>query len=152
NLPLPPDFTLITDCPIIAQPAIPPKKPVTILAIPCPLDSRFLSLSVSVISSTIDAVSKDSSKPTIAKANEKGKIIVKDTKVSGTFRIKNYGKHRDIALQLPTVRNSTFPKLGSDVKIIIAINGAGIVLINLGHAYTINNVPAQQTYVIFEMP
>ena len=32
--PLPPDLTLITDCPIIAQPAMPPKNPATILAIP----------------------------------------------------------------------------------------------------------------------
>ena len=30
----PPDFTLIIDCPIIAQPPIPPKKPVTVFAKP----------------------------------------------------------------------------------------------------------------------
>ena len=32
---LPPDLTLIIDCPIIAQPPIPPKNPVTVLAKPC---------------------------------------------------------------------------------------------------------------------
>ena len=32
---LPPDLTLIIDWPIIAQPPIPPKKPVTVLAKPC---------------------------------------------------------------------------------------------------------------------
>src|SRR5690554_3428497 len=32
--PRPPDLMLITDCPIIAQPAIPPNKPAPILAIP----------------------------------------------------------------------------------------------------------------------
>ena len=30
----PPEVTLITDCPIMAQPAMPPKKPVTMLATP----------------------------------------------------------------------------------------------------------------------
>ena len=39
-----PDFTLMTDCPIIAQPPIPPKNPVMIFAIPCPRDSLFLLL------------------------------------------------------------------------------------------------------------
>lgn len=32
--PRPPDFTLITDCPIIAQPAIPPIKDVQMFAMP----------------------------------------------------------------------------------------------------------------------
>src|SRR5690554_2913898 len=43
----PPDFTLITDWPIIAQPPMPPKNPVTKLAIPWPLHSRRLLLGVS---------------------------------------------------------------------------------------------------------
>ena len=34
--PRPPDFTLMTDWPIMAQPAMPPKKPVTMLAMPWP--------------------------------------------------------------------------------------------------------------------
>ena len=34
NLPRPPEFTLIMDCPIIAQPPIPPKNPFTTLASP----------------------------------------------------------------------------------------------------------------------
>lgn len=59
----PPDFTLITDCPIIAQPAMPPNSPETILAMPWPLHSRFLSLPVSVSSSTMVAVISDSSRP-----------------------------------------------------------------------------------------
>src|SRR5690606_12204571 len=46
--PRPPDFTLIIDCPIIAQPAMPPINPLQILAMPCPLHSRNLSLGVSV--------------------------------------------------------------------------------------------------------
>ncbi|MNL30449.1 hypothetical protein D3C87_1521860 [compost metagenome] len=66
--PRPPDFTLMTDWPIMAHPAIPPKKPVTTLATPWAFDSRCLSLGVSVKSSTMVAVSKDSMSPTKAKA------------------------------------------------------------------------------------
>ena len=66
NRPRPPDFTLITDWPIIAQPAMPPRNPVAILATPWPAHSRFLSLLVSVRSSTIEAVKSDSSRPTTA--------------------------------------------------------------------------------------
>src|SRR5690606_24705719 len=66
----PPDFTLITDWPIMAQPAIPPMSPEAILATPWPLHSRFLSLVVSVRSSTMAAVIMDSSRPTTASAAE----------------------------------------------------------------------------------
>jgi hypothetical protein len=66
----PPDFTLMTDWPIIAQPAMPPKSPETMLATPWPRASRFLSLVVSVSSSTICAVINDSSNPTIASPSE----------------------------------------------------------------------------------
>jgi hypothetical protein len=49
---------------------MPPKKPVTTLAMPCPRDSRSLSESVSVMSSTSFAVISDSSRPTTARVNE----------------------------------------------------------------------------------
>ena len=62
----PPDFTLMTDWPIIAQPPMPPRKPVKKLAMPWPFISRCLSEPVSVRSSTICAVSIDSSRPTAA--------------------------------------------------------------------------------------
>ena len=68
--PRPPDFTLITLWPIMAQPAMPPTKPVAMLATPWPTHSRFLSLRVSVMSSTMEAVIIDSSKPTTASVTE----------------------------------------------------------------------------------
>ena len=64
--PRPPEVTLMTDWPIIAQPPMPPKNAATMLAPPCPAHSRRLSLSVSVMSSTICAVSRLSSSPTAA--------------------------------------------------------------------------------------
>ena len=49
--PRPPDFTLMSDWPIIAHPPMPPKNPVTTLATPWPQPSRVLSEWVSVMSS-----------------------------------------------------------------------------------------------------
>jgi hypothetical protein len=68
--PRPPDFTLMTDWPIMAQPAMPPMKPVAMLATPWPTHSRFLSLLVSVRSSTMVAVISDSSRPTTISVSE----------------------------------------------------------------------------------
>ena len=62
----PETFTLIMVWPIMAQPPMPPNRPVTTLATPCPQLSRVLSLWVSVMSSTNLAVSSDSSSPTRA--------------------------------------------------------------------------------------
>ncbi|MDR7102154.1 hypothetical protein J2X37_001314 [Croceicoccus sp. BE223] len=61
---------MITDWPIIAQPPMPPTSAAAMLALPWPAHSRRLSLSVSVMSSTICAVSSDSSRPTAAIAAE----------------------------------------------------------------------------------
>lgn len=67
--------TLIIDCPIIAQPAMPPRNPVTTFAAPCPAASRFLSLPVSVMSSISWAVISDSSRPTTIRASAVGRMI-----------------------------------------------------------------------------
>lgn len=61
--------TLIMVWPIMAQPPMPPKKPVTMLAMPWPTDSRVLEERVSVISSTSLAVISDSISPTSAIAS-----------------------------------------------------------------------------------
>jgi|GEM_PF-6868722 len=68
--PRPPELTLITDWPIMAQPPMPPNRAATMLALPWPAHSRRLSLSVSVMSSTICDVSSDSSRPTAAIVSE----------------------------------------------------------------------------------
>lgn len=65
-------FTLIIVWPIIAQPPMPPNKPVTTLATPCPHDLRVLSEWVSVMSSTSLAVMSDSRSPTSARASAYG--------------------------------------------------------------------------------
>ena len=66
----PPDFTLITLWPIIAQPPMPPKKPVTVLATPWARHSREASPLVSVISATTFKVSKLSISPMAARIRE----------------------------------------------------------------------------------
>ncbi len=65
----PPFSTLIILCPIIAQPPIPPNKPVTVLAIPCPIHSLSVDPLVSVRSSIKRKVINDSINPTDAKIN-----------------------------------------------------------------------------------
>ncbi len=58
-------FTFIMVWPTTAQPPMPPNRPETMFATPCPQDSRVLSERVSVTSSTSLAVSRDSSSPTL---------------------------------------------------------------------------------------
>ncbi len=63
----PPDFTLIIDCPIIAQPPMPPKKPVTVLAAPWAMHSCDAPPRWPVISPTRFRVSSDSINPMAAR-------------------------------------------------------------------------------------
>ncbi len=76
-------FTLIIVWPIMAQPPMPPKKPVTTLAAPWPQASRVLSEWVSVMSSTSLAVISDSSSPTSAIARAYGAMIRSVSSVNG---------------------------------------------------------------------
>mgnify|MGYP005712644891 CR=1 FL=1 len=64
---LPPDFTFIIDCPIIAQPPIPPKKPVIPLATPWAKHSCLVPPFLLVISPTRLRVNKLSISPMAAK-------------------------------------------------------------------------------------
>ena len=80
----PPDFTLIIDWPIMAQPAMPPRNPVATLAMPWPRDSRSLSERVSVMSSMSWAVSSDSSSPTKARVKAYGAMIERVSRPKGT--------------------------------------------------------------------
>src|SRR5699024_2000208 len=152
SLPRPPDVTLITDWPIIAQPAMPPKKPVIVLAIPCPLASLFFVLSVPVMSSTILDVSKDSNSPTIARAIENGKIIANVSNVNGTFGIKNDGNELVIEPKSPDTCKSTLQSMAIPVNSPIAIKGVETDLMKRRTIYTIKSVIATNTYVILFIP
>ncbi|MNP27954.1 hypothetical protein D3C76_1208930 [compost metagenome] len=66
--------------------------------------------------------------------------------------MKNAGKDCVIIPRSPTVLRSIPEKIATDDRTTIAINGAGIALINLGTTYTINNVMATKTYVIVDIP
>ena len=63
----PPDFTLIIDWPIIAQPPMPPKKPVTVLATPWAMHSWLAPPRLPVISPTRFSVSRLSIRPMAAR-------------------------------------------------------------------------------------
>ena len=62
-----PLVTLIMLWPIIAQPPMPPKKPVTTLATPCPILARLGMPRVCVMSSIRFSVSSDSIRPMAAR-------------------------------------------------------------------------------------
>ena len=81
--PLPPALMLITVCPIIPQPPVPPKSPLTMFPAPCATHSLFPFPLVSVNSSTKFIVIKDSINPTEAAKNAKGKINVRVSKLKG---------------------------------------------------------------------
>ena len=67
--PLPPPLILIIDCPIIAQPPIPPNKPVIIFAPPCAIHSLLEFPRDSVSSSIKLSVINDSISPIAARIN-----------------------------------------------------------------------------------
>ena len=85
NLPLPPDLILIIDCPIMAQPPMPPNRPVTTFALPCAIHSLFALPRVSVRSSIKFKVISDSIKPIAAKITAYGKINLIVSHVNGIF-------------------------------------------------------------------
>lgn len=74
----------MTGWPIMAQPPIPPNTADAMLAIHWPTNSRFLLLGVSVMSSTICAVSNDSSNPTAASVSATGATMPNVRSVNGT--------------------------------------------------------------------
>ena len=132
SLPLPPDLILIIDCPIIAQPAIPPRNPVAVFAMPCPMHSWFRFELVSVRSSTICCVSKLSRRPTVATATEYGKIIFSvssDRGISGSRKIGSVSGRFPIS---PTVLRSKSRRIVIPVSRIMFINGEGIDFVKYG--------------------
>ncbi|SAW21307.1 Uncharacterised protein [Klebsiella pneumoniae] len=130
--PRPPDLTLITDWPIIAQPAMPPIKEVQMLATPCALHSRFLSLGVSVMSSTMVAVIIDSSSPTTASPAEYGRIIISVSRLSGISGIRNTGRLSGSLPMSPTVRTSRCSHMEMAVSTMMQTSGEGMVLFRYG--------------------
>ncbi|VTR26583.1 Uncharacterised protein [Actinobacillus pleuropneumoniae] len=129
----PPDFTLITVCPIMAQPAMPPKNPVITLEMPCPRISRFLSLPVSVISSTSDAVSSDSVIPTTARAREIGNIVRIMSKLTVTFGMWKNGSACVMLPMSPTVCTGALNQTATIVITMIATSADGTALVTSGN-------------------
>ena len=129
----PPDFTLITDWPIIAQPAMPPSRPEAMLAMPCPVASRFLLLGVSVRSSTMAAVIIDSSRPTTASVHENGRMILSVSKFSGTSGQRNTGRLSGSAPMSPTVCTSMRKKIAIAVSTTMQTSGEGMARVMRGN-------------------
>jgi hypothetical protein len=124
--------TLIIVWPIIAQPAMPPNRPVTTLAIPCPRDSRSLSEGVSVMSSTSLAVISDSSSPTAARVNEYGAMIRSVSSENGTAGMPSTGSALGSSPSSPTVGTAIPAATQTTVRTTIAISGAGTAVVTRG--------------------
>jgi hypothetical protein len=106
SLPRPPDFTLMRDWPIMAQPPMPPKTPQVMLATPCPTHSRLPTPRVSVSSSMRVMVMSDSMSPTPARMTEKGRMIQRVSSVAGG-RVKSSHAGRGSPPAMPTPSTST---------------------------------------------
>ncbi|KAG1227375.1 hypothetical protein G6F68_019603 [Rhizopus microsporus] len=122
----------MTDWPIIAQPAMPPRKPVTVLATPWPTHSRLRSLGVSVMSSTICRVIIDSSRPTTASVADTGSRMRNVSQVSGTS-----GSRKCCRLSVswpisPTLRTSTPKPITTAVSTTMATSGDGTARVMRG--------------------
>ena len=112
---------------------MPPMKPVATLATPWPTHSRFLSLGVSVSSSTICAVSKDSSRPTTARVSDTGRMMRSVSRFSGTSGSRNIGRLSGSSPMSPTVRMSSFSTTATMVSTTIATSGEGIARVRYGN-------------------
>src|SRR5690554_309177 len=128
----PPELTLMILWPIIAQPPIPPKKPVVILATPWAKHSLLPLPLESVISSTTDKVSRLSSRPTMAITIEKGNMIVKVSQFRGTTGKWNSGSPPPMEAISPTVLVSNPPKITTAEMTRIATKDEGTALVIFG--------------------
>ncbi len=135
-------FTLIIVWPIMAQPPMPPKKPVTMLAMPWPMDSRVLLEWVSVMSSTSFAVISDSISPTSAKANAYGAMVVSVSSVNGTSGRPGTGSEEGRSPLSPTLGTAMPAATVMTVRITIETRGAGTVLVIFGKSTMSARPPA----------
>src|SRR5690349_3138471 len=109
----------------MAQPPMPPKNPVTTLAMPWPTDSRVLSEWVSVMSSTSFAVISDSISPTSAIAKAYGAMIRSVSRVNGTSGRPGTGSDEGSAPLSPTVGTEIPAVTVTMVRSTIDTSGAG---------------------------
>ena len=116
----------------MAQPPMPPKKPVTTLATPWPQDSRVLSERVSVMSSTSLAVSSDSMSPTRAMPRAYGAMICSVSSVNGTAGMPRNGSVEGSSPLSPTVGTRIAATTVRAVSSTIATSGAGTAVVRRG--------------------
>ena len=121
----PDPFTLIIVWPIMAQPPMPPKKPVMTLAAPWPHASRVLCEWVSVTSSTSLAVISDSISPTRAMARANGPMMDRVSRVNGTSGKNRLGRLSGSLPSSPTVGTAMAAATVTTVRPTMATSGAG---------------------------
>ena len=138
---LPPDLTLIIDCPIIAHPPIPPKKPVTVLAKPCAKHSWLAPPFLFVISPTKFRVRRLSIKPIEASIKAYGKIIFNVSIFKGTLGIEKSGSPPLTLARSPTLGMSMLKAKTRIVvnKIATSVDGSALVIFGNNHITSMVN-------------
>ena len=111
---------------------MPPNRAEATLAIPCPTHSRFLPLGVSVMSSTICAVSSDSSRPTAARVSAIGAMIRSVSSVNGTSGTPKLGSAEGSSPSSATVRTGKCATLAITVRTTMATSGDGTAVVSRG--------------------
>ena len=137
---LPPAFTLIMDCPIIAHPPIPPRTPFAILPIPWPIHSTCVSERVSVTASTSCCVRRVSMRPTAATLHAVGRMMDSVVRFTGTMGRCKDGNEPAIDAISPTVFVAIPQAFTSIVTSEIAASGPGILSRFAGHTLIITIV------------
>ena len=110
----------------MAHPPIPPKKPVTTLATPCPTHSRVLFPRVSVSSSIKVSVIKDSIKPTAARITATGAMNRKVSHPIGMSKDTMLGKEPPIEAMSMTTKVSSSSPMTRPLTDTIATSEEGI--------------------------
>ena len=125
-------LTLIIVWPIIAQPPMPPKKPVMMLDAPWPHASRVLGEWLSVMSSTSLAVISDSSRPTSASPSAYGAMIWSVSSVNGTLGMSSVGRLSGRAPSSPTSGTFVATMMVKPVSSTMATSGDGTTFVRRG--------------------
>mmetsp|Transcript_27106 Transcript_27106/g.88926 ORF Transcript_27106/g.88926 Transcript_27106/m.88926 type:complete len:225 (+) Transcript_27106:764-1438(+) len=136
------------DCPIMAHPPMPAKKPVTMLASPCASTSTCVSVRRDVMSSTRDCVRSVSMMPTAATLAANGETMESVSRLSGTCGRWNAGRDPAIEARSPTVRVLNPSTCVNPVTVRMAARGAGTACVSFGSALMMATVNAVRPHMI----
>ena len=156
--PRPPELTLMMLWPIIAQPPIPPNKPLIKLALPWAIHSRFPEPLDSVRSSIRFRVIKDSMRPTAARRNAvENRVDQWPVTVCSTLKMSHCKVGSPAwrpspppsRINEPTVLTSSPRPMAKAATTMIPVSAAGTTLVTLGSNHMINIVRPTSPIIVY---